>query len=135
MENQQQNQQPTEHITTRTVVIESKIEIVNVPAKPKRKYVKKSTMLLRSNNDYIDHDYWPRMYAKQKEINERLLKKYPRTTFIQEVVYFNGPVIVKRMTQEELLQQEIDNCTIFGTKCIKHNMIHKHHISVPIVHT
>lgn len=42
----------------------------------KRKYTKKSKMLLRSNNDYIDHDYWKNAYADAKIRNERMLKRY-----------------------------------------------------------
>lgn len=33
-------------------------------------------MLLRSNYDYIDHDYWPSVYAGSKAKWERLEAKY-----------------------------------------------------------
>lgn len=42
----------------------------------KRKYTKKSKMLLRSNNDYIDHEYWPKVYAESKEKWERIMAKH-----------------------------------------------------------
>lgn len=50
-------------------------DIPEVPRK-KRKYTKKSKMLLRSNNDYIDHEYWPKMYAQSKQKWAKLEAKY-----------------------------------------------------------
>ena len=44
--------------------------------KPKRKYVKKSKMLLRSNNDYIDHTYWPKMLALSPQKHANMMAKY-----------------------------------------------------------
>jgi tryptophan synthase alpha subunit len=43
---------------------------------PKRKYVKKSKMLLRSNNDYIDHTYWPKMLALSEQKHKNMMAKY-----------------------------------------------------------
>lgn len=42
----------------------------------KRKYTKKSKMLLRSNYDYIDHEYWPKEYAKWQKTRKNLDDKY-----------------------------------------------------------
>lgn len=44
--------------------------------KPKRKYVKKSKMQLRSNNDYIDHTYWPTIRLKSEQGHANMMKKY-----------------------------------------------------------
>jgi hypothetical protein len=44
--------------------------------KPKRKYIKKAKMLLRSNNDYIDHGYYQRILEEYKEREKRRDKKY-----------------------------------------------------------
>jgi beta-glucosidase/6-phospho-beta-glucosidase/beta-galactosidase len=44
--------------------------------KQKRKYVKKSMMILRSNNDYIDHNYYAKLLEKSKESNKLILAKY-----------------------------------------------------------
>lgn len=53
-------------------------EITNNPEVPrqKRKYTKRAKMLLRSNNDYIDHTYWPKAYAQSKKRHARIIEKY-----------------------------------------------------------
>lgn len=53
-------------------------ETDNSPELPrvKRKYTKRAKMLLRSNNDYIDHTYWPKVYAQSKKHHERMIKKH-----------------------------------------------------------
>jgi len=44
--------------------------------KPKRKYIKKAKMLLRSNNDYIDHTYYQRALEEYKEREKHRNKQY-----------------------------------------------------------
>jgi hypothetical protein len=44
--------------------------------KPKRKYMKQTKMLLRSNNDYIDHGYYQRELEKSKGRHKRMMEKY-----------------------------------------------------------
>ena len=111
------------------IVIEAEIEITvttEIPRK-KRKYTKKSTMLLRSNNDYIDHDYWPRMYAKQKLVEQRMRIEHPEryAKVVKEPEFgIMGKTTTRKISPEQLRQQEIDNCSIYGIVCSKHNMVH-----------
>lgn len=41
-----------------------------MPKKQKKK------ILLRSNNDYIDHEYWPKVYKKAKRREKKIIEKY-----------------------------------------------------------
>lgn len=44
-------------------------------------------MLLRSNNDYIDHTYWPTVQAESVERHKRIIERY-------------GMPDVRRLTEE-----------------------------------
>jgi hypothetical protein len=48
----------------------------NEEPRKKRKYTKKSKMLLRSNYDYIDHDYWPKVYKEWEGTRQNIEAKY-----------------------------------------------------------
>lgn len=99
----------------------------NEEPRKKRKYTKRAKMLMRSNNDYIDHDYWPKMYAEAKKREKLMREKYPESyaRVIQTAsVDIASPVVTRMLTKEELKQREIENCTIYGILCSRHNMYH-----------
>ena len=113
-------------IENEEVYINEIIEVVIDTPRQKRKYTKRAKMLLRSNNDYIDHTYWPRMYKKAKQLEAKARKEHPErfVKVIQPTVVTLGPVVTRYLTPEQLKQQDIDNCSVYGIKCSKHNMFH-----------
>ena len=110
---------------TEKIPEELEVTVVDAP-RQKRKYTKRAKMLLRSNNDYIDHTYWPRMYKKAKERDKRMKKEHPEryVKVIPPTVMPIGPTLVRKVTKEQLAQMEIDNCAVYGIKCSKHDTFH-----------
>lgn len=98
-------------------------ENIEEPRK-KRKYTKRAKMLLRSNNDYIDRTYWPKMYKKAKETDKRTLEKYG-VKRVQTAIVPDAPVTTRKITPEELYSRELQECPIYGVKCSKHDMHHE----------